>query len=241
MMIKTIEELNREFLTEFDEHSSFADYVDEKSTNEIEKEPPLNKKDNFLLEENPVNHTPASGEPKESRGAERVSAAHAQPIWKDLLFLTTKIIMIMLVFVALFTFLFGLLRYGEPSMVPSIKDGDLVIYYRYTKVGYLPQDTIILEHEGQKQARRVVATAGDVVNVTDDGLLVNGALQQEPEIYQKTDRYAEGVTFPLVVPEGHVFVLGDARTDATDSRVYGPVRISDTFGKVMAIIRRRSI
>ena len=73
------------------------------------------------------------------------------------------------------------------------------------------------------------------------GLLINGSLQQEQEIYQKTERYQEGGEFPLTVPEGQVFVLGDSRSGATDSRIYGSVEIEDTLGKVMTVIRRRSI
>ena len=163
------------------------------------------------------------------------------PIWKDLLSLLVKIVSIAFVFLLLFMFLFGIARYQDPSMNPSIKDGDLVFFYRFKSGGYKPADVIILDFEGQRQARRVVATAGDTVDIADGGLLVNGALQYEPEIYQRTERYAEGVEFPLVVPEGHVFVLGDGRSGASDSRIYGCVDINDTLGKVMAVLRGRGI
>jgi signal peptidase I len=162
-------------------------------------------------------------------------------LWKDLLMLLAKIAAIVLVFVLLFTFLFGAIRYSEPSMAPAVKDGDLVLFYRYTRSGYLPQDVIVLRRGKRKQIARVAAREGDMVDITQAGLLVNGALQQELEIYQKTERYQEGVDFPLTVPKGQVFVLGDARKNATDSRVYGCVEIKDTLGKVMTIIRRRGI
>jgi signal peptidase I len=126
-------------------------------------------------------------------------------------------------------------------MAPAIKDGDMVLYYQYNSVGYLPQDVIIVEYEGRRQVRRVIATAGDIVDITDSGLVINGALQQETDIYQKTERYEEGVSFPLTVPEGQVFVLGDNRVAATDSRIYGCVEVSETYGKVMAVVRRRGI
>jgi len=148
---------------------------------------------------------------------------------------------IIIILLILLTFLFGLVQYDEPSMAPSIKDGDLVLFYRYTNAGYLPSDVIVLMHDGQKQIRRVIATAGDTVDITEEGLVINGALQQELEIFQKTKRYQDGVSFPLTVPEGHVFVLGDSREGSTDSRIYGCVNINDTLGKVMTVVLRRSI
>ena len=162
-------------------------------------------------------------------------------VLKELLLLLAKIASIILVFVLLFTFLFGIIRYQDTSMTPAIKAGDLVVFYRYATSGYQPQDVIVLDFHGQRQVRRVVATAGDTVDITSEGLVINGAPQQEREIYQKTERYAEGVKFPLTVPEGQVFVLGDSRTDASDSRIYGCVKIDDTVGKVMTVIRRRGI
>lgn len=167
--------------------------------------------------------------------------AQSAPLWKDLLFLILKIASIFLIGIMAFTFLFGFVRYQDPYMEPAFKDGDLVIFYRYTKAGYLPRDVIVLEIDGQRQVRRVVATAGDTVDITEEGLIINGAPQQEAEIYVKTERYADGVNFPLTIPEGKIFVLGDNRDGAEDSRIYGCVKIEDTLGKVMTVIRRRGI
>jgi len=160
---------------------------------------------------------------------------------RDILDLLVKIAVFAATVFALTTFMFGVLRYQDPSMTPAIKDGDLVIFYRYTKAGYLPRETIVLDFEGKRHVRRVIATEGDTVDITEEGLIINGAPQQETDITQVTERYVEGVDFPLIVPEGQVFVLGDAREGATDSRIYGCVKISDTYGKVIAIFRRRAI
>ena len=183
-----------------------------------------------------------SGPEAEPRQTSQGQAARRPSVWKDLLFLLVKIASIVLALLLLVTLVFGVIRYQEPSMAPAIKNGDLVIFYQFTGIsGYLPQDVIVLNYNDQRHARRVVATAGDTVDITDAGLLVNGALQQEPEIFQKTERYQEGISFPLTVPEGQVFVLGDSRTGAADSRIYGCVKIEDTLGKVMTVIRRRGI
>lgn len=159
----------------------------------------------------------------------------------DILFLLLKTASIILVLLLLFTFLFGIARQGDASMAPAIKDGDLVIFFRHMTSEYQPRDTIVLKAAGGKQAGRVVAVAGDEVDITEEGLIINGAPQQEQEIYQATERYRDGVSFPLIVPQGEVFVLGDSREGATDSRIYGCVKQEDTLGKVMMIIRRRGI
>lgn len=159
---------------------------------------------------------------------------------KEVLLLLLKIGAILLVFVAIFTLVYGLSRNVDASMMPAAKDGDLVMFYRLDK-NYAIKDVLVLEYQGQKQVRRVVAAEGDVVDITEDGLIINGALQQENEIYMETQRYEEGVEFPLTVAAGQVFVLGDNRLNATDSRIYGAVEIRDTLGKVMTILRRRNI
>lgn len=159
---------------------------------------------------------------------------------KDILLLFGKIAAIAVAFLLVFTFLFGLYRNADASMNPAIRDGDLILYYRLDRT-YAAGNVLLVEYEGQRQARRVIAVAGDTVDITEEGLLVNGALQQETEIYEQTQRFAEGVSFPLTVGEGQVFVLADARENAADSRVYGAVDVKDTLGKVITILRRRSI
>ncbi len=158
----------------------------------------------------------------------------------EILFLLVKIAAIIFAFLLVFLFLFGLCRNSDASMGPSVKDGDMVMFYRLDK-NYIARDALVLEFEGHKQVRRVVATAGDTVDITEDGLLINGAYQQEQEIYSPTQRYESGPEFPMTVGEGEVFVLADSRINATDSRFYGVVKVKDTLGKVMMVLRWRNI
>jgi len=159
---------------------------------------------------------------------------------REIMYLLLKIAVIAMLIMLLFTFLFGIFRLADVSMSPAVKAGDLVVFYRLDKT-YRIGDSIVLKYEGKKQVRRVIAAAGDTVDVTDEGLSVNGALQQEEWVYGETLLYTEGVRFPVTVGEGQIFVLGDSREGAVDSRIYGAVDIADTLGKLVTIIRRRDI
>ena len=162
----------------------------------------------------------------------------ARGILYELLILLIKITAIIGVFIAVFTFIFGVFRTADASMHPAIRDGDLIIYYRHDR-DYVMSDTIVVDYNGEKQARRVVAIAGDTVDLRDGRLIVNGSAQEEREIHEATDRYDTDVEFPLTVGEGEVFVLGDGREHSTDSRVYGTVPVEKTLGKVTIVIRTR--
>jgi signal peptidase I len=139
-----------------------------------------------------------------------------------------------------FTFVYGLHYNVDPTMNPLVRDGDLVIYSRLDK-DYKAKDLLLLSFEEQTQIRRVVATAGDKVDIAESGLIINGALQQERDIFRITQQYIGGIDFPVTLEEGEVFVLGDAREGVIDSRVYGTVNTEDTLGKVITIVRRRNL
>lgn len=162
-------------------------------------------------------------------------------IGRILLGLVLKIAVIAAFAALLFTLLFGLLPAPDNTMYPAVRQGDLVIYYRVQKQ-YNSRDLVVVKKRGQLQIRRVVAVAGDTVSLSADGdLMVNGYPQQENGIYTKTEPYTKGITFPVTLREGELFVLADNRTGAMDSRLYGPVPIRETRGAVITLIRRRGL
>lgn len=124
-------------------------------------------------------------------------------------------------------------------MFPAMKDGDLIIAYRLQQ-DYAKNDVVVYEVNGEQKVGRIVARGTDVVTLDDSGtLLVNGTVQTGDILYPTYAK--EGIKYPHKVAEGHVFVLGDYRTNAEDSRDYGTVSESSVKGKIITILRRRGL
>ena len=175
-----------------------------------------------------------TGEPAARKKKKKSSAGN------DLLLLGFKVIIVGLFLGFMYLFFFGVTQVRDNSMSPALREGDLVIYYRLGK-DYQKDDLITVEVNGVMQARRVVAVAGDTVDINENGLVINGYSQIESNIYTSTEPYTEGISFPVTVADGQVFVLADNRTGAQDSRIYGSVEKGATGGRAMAVIRRRNM
>ena len=128
-----------------------------------------------------------------------------------------------------------------PSMNSTMSDGD-----RYIVSGlfYTPKagDIVVFQPEMSAEdyslwVKRIIATEGQTVDINGDGAVyVDGVRITEPYLdsYQKTlPKSYSNIEFPLTVPEGTVFVLGDNRLDSTDSRNIGYIDTRKILGKVL--------
>ena len=149
-----------------------------------------------------------------------------------------KIAVTALVVFLLLTFVVGLYVNHSNSAYPMLKDGDLCLTYRLATL--VKGDEIAYEKNGTILFGRIVGTSGDVVDINEDSITVNGYGVYEDAVYPTTAEGAK-ITFPYTVPPEAVFVLNDYRSDPTDSRVYGAIPLSDTKGKVILVLRRRGI
>lgn len=125
--------------------------------------------------------------------------------------------------VLLFTFGARLIGVDGHSMVPTLQDGDrLLVLNSMLCGGYEPGDIVVLRKESflpTPIVKRVIAMEGQVVDI-DFGsgvVYVDGRRLHEDYINEPTFT-PEGTEFPLTVPEGCVFVMGDNRNHSTDSR-----------------------
>jgi len=158
----------------------------------------------------------------------------------ETLYLLRKVLVIVVLLALCGIWLFGTARNTDLGMMPAVKSGDLIFYYRLDKQ-YVASDLVAVKIDGRFQTWRVVAVGGDTVDLTDQGLMINGYFQQEEDIVGETLPYTDGISFPITLKENQVFLLGDNRENASDSRLYGAVDVEDTLGKVVAILRRRNL
>lgn len=78
--------------------------------------------------------------------------------------------------------------------------------------------------------KRIIGLPGDEVTFSNGQVFVNGQMLEEDYIEDRT-RCQRDDFCDVIVPEGTIFVLGDHRSNSSDSRVFGPVPIENVIGK----------
>ena len=149
-------------------------------------------------------------------------------------FLVILAVAFVLVFGFVRPFVLEAFRIPSESMVPTLLVGDRVFVnkfiYRFTE----PErgDVVVFEsvNGGEEDLiKRIVAVAGDEIEVRNGTLLVNREEQEEP--YLNENPPFTGSYEPTEVPEEHVFVMGDNRANSADSRVFGPLPVENIEGE----------
>lgn len=131
---------------------------------------------------------------------------------------------------------FQLIYVDGDSMYPTLESGEWIAACRPAK----PErgDIVLTNTHNTHHVRlikRVIAFGGETVDIDWDGTVyVDGKVLDEPYLADKTIR-GGNMDFPLTVPEGCVFLLGDNRTNSIDSRYkeVGCVREEDLIGPVV--------
>ena len=125
--------------------------------------------------------------------------------------------------VVIFTFCIRLIGVEGHSMVPTLQDKDRLLVLNSTFYDdYKYGDIVVLTKETFLSApivKRVIAVEGQTVDIdfASGSVYVDGKLLNEPYINELT-LTTDGTEFPLTVPEGSIFVMGDNRNHSNDSR-----------------------
>ena len=158
-----------------------------------------------------------------------------------------RVLILLVVLWVLFFVVIGIVICPTADMYPRVDAGDMVVYFRLDR-DVKAQDVIVVEKFSQDTGAkevlvlRVVAVAGDTVEITDDErLVINGNTMIEPNIFYPTPRYEGFTEYPLTLQPGECFVLADSRNGGKDSRFFGPVQQSEILGTVITIARRNNL
>jgi signal peptidase I len=124
---------------------------------------------------------------------------------------------------------FRAVRVVGSSMFPTLRDGQQVLvdrwYYRLT--GLFRNDLIVVHHEGETWVKRLVGLPGDRLALVDspDGT-IDGVLNLTTGLTPPTGARI------ITIPPDHLYVLGDSMGVSKDSRITGPLPLTELVGVV---------
>jgi signal peptidase I len=134
------------------------------------------------------------------------------------------------------------------SMASTLHDGDRVFV---NKLSYRLHDPnrgdVVVLHEirgttDRDLIKRVIALPRETIEVRNCEVTIDGKKLDEPYLDPEvvTPGNCGGDLAPTVVPDEHVFVMGDNRGGSLDSRNLGPIDESDLVGRAFVVFWPRS-
>lgn len=145
-----------------------------------------------------------------------------------------RLVIYILIALILRFFVFNITLVDGKSMYPTLDDGDRLITekislnWREVKRG----DILVIhapDKVNQNYIKRVVAVAGDRIELKDGLVYLNGEVLKEKYIVDNPTHPYRGVSV-WDIKEGQVFVMGDNRGASNDSRSFGPIDVKEVMG-----------
>lgn len=144
-----------------------------------------------------------------------------------------KFILLFVIVLLSFRFVIGFSFIKGDSMEPSLTDGEMVLYLRINPEYQAGDVVSVRVPEGEYYVKRIIATAGDTIDIKDNKVYRNEELLEEPYIQGVTLPKEGAVRYPLTLEEGQIFVMGDNRESSKDSRSFGVIGKRQIKGKLL--------
>lgn len=129
------------------------------------------------------------------------------------------------------------------SMETTIMTGEYILGNKLAYINEEPSvgDIVIFSDEEGSAfdtlVKRVIATEGQVVNLIDGVVYVDGKALSESYVTSSTYKLeGSSISFPYVVGEDELFVMGDNRGNSEDSRWFGAISIDQVEAKAFFVI-----
>lgn len=150
---------------------------------------------------------------------------------------TLPYIIIVIVVALIRTFIITPVQVEGMSMYSTLDDKEILLLKKYDK-SYDRFDVVVFNYNNTKLIKRVVGLPGDTVEYKDNKLYINGKYIKEEFLKNNQETYdfsLEDLGYETL-PDGYYFVMGDNRTNSTDSRVIGLVSAEDIEGTTNFVI-----